>query len=69
MENITFRKILDFFLPKIFFSASSAVAAADENPEFELRLAEKTYTWTAVNFEEKKRFLSTLVSVVTRSGH
>ena len=29
--------------------------AGDESSEFELQLGDKTYTWTAVNFEEKKR--------------
>ena len=41
----------------------------EENGDFELGFhGDKVVSWTAVNFEEKTRFLSTLVSLATRSG-
>ena len=43
-------------------------AENDDNGEFLLGFhGEKELIWTAVNFEEKKRFMSTLVSLATKS--
>ena len=38
----------------------------DNTGDFDLGFTDKVFSWTAVNYEEKKRFLSALVSVVTR---
>ena len=41
----------------------------EENGDFVLGFhGDKEFSWTAINFEEKKRFLSTLVSLATKSG-
>jgi len=51
------------------FKASVESEEHEENADFTLGFhGEKELTWTSVNFEDKKRFLSTLVSLATKSA-
>jgi len=53
-------RMFSTFLKKKLFSEDKF----KNDSSFVLGLGEKLYSWNAVNFEEKKRFLSTLVKIL-----